>query len=148
MTTDEQSVREAVRRHHAAPEAPVEQMWAHIAAAVPRARARRRRSRLLTLAAGVAAMVIGVAWWGGGEPMPIDARRVELDAGWTRLPEATARALRTSLSELDAAISDLDAVLRSDPADQTVKDMRARFSRQRDAWLDRALQDLRQLSGA
>jgi hypothetical protein len=124
---DEEDLTKAVHRHHTAPEAPVEAMWQHVRGSVPKAAARRTRRRALSIAAGIAAVLTAGVLWPRPPVAPSEAR----------LPETTSRALRDTVSELDAAILDLDTILRSDPANQVVKEMRARFDRQRVAWLER-----------
>lgn len=119
---DDEDVSDAVRQHHAAPEPPLEAMWRQVRPAIPRAIARRRRHRLFAYAAGIAALVALAVTWPHREALPV-ALRVD--------------ALRDSVSELDVAIRDLDAILRSDPANPVVMEMRARFDRQRNAWLAR-----------
>ncbi len=142
---DDPDLQAALSRVNQPPEIPVDAMWEHIERARVAPPALRARWRSLGL---IAAAVVGVVWLGltmrNDVVTPdVDTRRAQLEAGLSQLPDTTAAAVRAGLVELDTAINDLDQLLRSDPSTPAVIDLRTRFDRQRDALIERALEDVR-----
>lgn len=142
---DERALQEALSRVNQPPDVPVEAMWTHIerARAVPPPQRNRWRTVGLIAAAAVVLVWLGVSMRHDPVAPVVDARRTQLEAGLSRLPDTTAAAVRAGLMELDTAISDLDQLLRSDPSTPAVIDLRTRFDRQREALIERALEDVR-----
>lgn len=142
---DERELQEALSRMHQPSDVPVEAMWAHIqrARAMPPAQRNHWRSVGLIAAAAVVLVWLGVSMRHDPLAPVADTRRAQLESGLSRLPDTTAAAVRAGLMELDTAISDLDQLLRSDPGTPAVIDLRTRFDRQREALIERALEDVR-----